>query len=45
MKQKYDFLLVGAGLFNAIFAREAVRKGKRCLVVEKRPFFGGGLIL
>ena len=40
---KYDFLLVGAGLFNAIIAREATKQGKRCLVVEKRNHTGGNL--
>lgn len=43
MKQKYDYLLVGAGLFNAIFAGEASKKGKRCLVIEKRNHLGGNL--
>ncbi|MDR1518412.1 MAG: UDP-galactopyranose mutase [Dysgonamonadaceae bacterium] len=40
---KYDFLLVGAGLFNAVFAREATRHGKKCLVVERRNHIGGNL--
>jgi UDP-galactopyranose mutase len=40
---RYDFLLVGAGLFNAVFAREATRKGKKCLVAEKRNHTGGNL--
>lgn len=40
---EYDYLLVGAGLFNAIFAFEAAKKGKRCLVVEKRSHIGGNL--
>jgi UDP-galactopyranose mutase len=40
---QYDFLLIGAGLFNAVFAREATRKGKKCLVVEKRNHTGGNL--
>jgi len=39
----YDFLLVGSGLFNAIFAREATKQGKKCLVVEKRNHTGGNL--
>jgi len=43
MSVKYDYLLVGAGLFNAIFAKEATRKGKKCLVVDKRPWVGGNL--
>lgn len=39
----YDYLLVGAGLFNAIFAKEASKDNKRCLVIEKRPHIGGNL--
>jgi len=39
----YDFLLVGAGLFNAIFAHEATKNGMKCLVVEKRDHMGGNL--
>lgn len=42
-KYKYDYLLVGAGLFNAIFAREATKSGKKCLVIEKRDHIGGNL--
>jgi UDP-galactopyranose mutase len=42
-KFQYDFLLVGAGLFNVVFVREATRKGKKCLVVEKRNHTGGNL--
>jgi len=42
-KKKYDFLLVGAGLFNAIFAYKAAQDGKRCLVVEKRSHLGGNI--
>ncbi len=37
----YDYLLVGAGLFNAVFAYMATKKGKKCLVVEKRHHIGG----
>lgn len=40
MKQ-YDYLIVGAGLFGAVFAHEATRRGKRCLVVERRDHIGG----
>lgn len=40
MKQ-YDFLIVGAGLFGAVFAERARAAGRRCLVVEKRPHVGG----
>ncbi|PWG78158.1 UDP-galactopyranose mutase [Pararcticibacter amylolyticus] len=42
-KHKYDYLLVGAGLFNAVFAREASKQGKKCLVIEKRGHIGGNL--
>ena len=39
----YDYLIVGAGLFGAVFAYEARRTGRRCLVVDKRPHRGGNL--
>ena len=38
---RYDFLVVGAGLFGATFACLARRRGKRCLVIEKRQHVGG----
>ena len=41
--EKYDYLVVGAGLFGAIFAYEAKRKGKKVLVVEKRPHIAGNI--
>lgn len=37
----YDFLIVGAGLYGSVFAHEATRRGKRCLVIEKRDHIGG----
>lgn len=40
---KYDYIIVGAGLSGAIFAYEAKKKGKKCLVVEKRNHIGGNL--
>lgn len=43
MKHEYDYLLVGAGLFNAVFAQQAKMHGKRCLVIDKRPHLGGNL--
>ncbi len=43
MDAKYDVLIVGAGLFGAVYAREATDKGKKCLVVEKRAHAGGNL--
>lgn len=39
----YDYLIVGSGLFGAIFAHEAAQKGKRCLVIEKRSHTGGNI--
>ncbi|WP_040975773.1 UDP-galactopyranose mutase [Necropsobacter massiliensis] len=38
---KYDYLIVGAGLFGSIFAYEATKRGKKCLVIEKRDHIGG----
>ena len=40
---KYDYLIVGAGLFGAVFAREAARKGKKTLVIDKRPHIAGNV--
>ena len=42
MKQ-YDYLIVGAGLFGAVFAQQAHRAGKRCLVVDKRSHIAGNI--
>ena len=39
----YDYLIVGAGLFGATFAHLATRRGKRCLVIDKRPHTGGNI--
>ena len=40
---KYDYLIVGAGLFGATFAREATDAGKRVLVIDKRDHIGGNI--
>ena len=40
---KYNYLIVGSGLFGSIFAYEASRIGKRCLVIEKRNHIGGNI--
>lgn len=40
---QYDYLIVGAGLFGAVFAREAGKKGRKCLVVEKRNHIAGNI--
>ena len=39
----YDYLIVGAGLFGAVFAHEMTAKGKRCLVIDKRAHIGGNI--
>lgn len=39
----YDYLIVGAGLFGAVFAHEAKKRGKKCLVIDKRPHIGGNI--
>lgn len=41
--KKYDYLIVGAGLFGAVFAHEAMKKGKSCLVIEKRSHIAGNV--
>ena len=41
--KKYDYLIVGAGLFGAVFAFEANKNGKKCLVIEKRNHIGGNI--
>ena len=40
---KYDYLIVGTGLFGSIFAYEANRKGKKCLVIDKRSHMAGNI--
>ena len=39
----YDYLIVGSGLFGAVFANEATKKGKSCLVIDKRPNIAGNI--
>lgn len=39
----YDYLIVGSGLFGSIFAYEANKKGKKCLVIDKRSHVGGNI--
>ncbi len=41
--KRYDYLIVGAGLFGATFAYKATKLGKRCLVIDKRPYPGGNV--
>ena len=40
---KYDYLIVGAGLYGAVFAHEATKQGKKCLVVDKRDHIAGNI--
>ncbi len=40
---KYDYLIVGSGLYGAVCAHELTKRGKTCLVVEKRPHIGGNI--
>lgn len=40
---KYDYLIVGSGLYGATFAYRAKRMGKKCLVIDKRPQLGGNI--
>lgn len=40
---KYDYLIIGAGLFGSVFAHEAKKKGKNVLVVDKRPNIAGNI--
>lgn len=40
---KYDYLIVGAGLFGAVFANEATKAGKKCLVIDKRDHIAGNI--
>jgi UDP-galactopyranose mutase len=43
MRKEYDYLIVGAGLYGSTFAHLARQKGKRCLVIDKRPHLGGNI--
>ncbi len=43
MEKKYDYLIVGSGLFGAIFAYEAKQRGKECLVIERRDHIAGNI--
>ena len=41
MTSKYDYLIVGCGLFGSVFARQATDAGKTCLMIDKRSHIGG----
>ena len=41
-QKKYDYLVVGAGLYGAVFAQQMKQAGKSVLVIDKRPNIAGG---
>ena len=41
--KRYDYLIVGAGLYGAVFARELTQRGKRCLVIDRRNHIAGNI--
>ena len=41
LNKRYDYLIVGAGIFGSVCAHELTKKGKRCLVIDKRDVIGG----
>ncbi len=41
--KKYDFIIVGAGLFGSVFAQQMNQKGRKCLVIDKRPNIAGNV--
>ena len=41
--KKYDYLIVGAGLYGAVMAYELGKKGKSCLVIDKRDHIAGNI--
>lgn len=43
MDYQYDYLIVGSGLYGATFAYMAKQRGKKCLVIDKRPYLGGNV--
>lgn len=43
LERHYDYLVVGSGLYGAVFAHEAIQRGKTCFVIDARPHIGGNL--
>ena len=41
MSREFDYLIVGAGLFGAVFAREMTDAGRKCLVIDRRSHIAG----
>jgi len=42
-EKEYDFLIIGSGLYGSVFAHEATRRGKKCLIIDKRSHTGGNI--
>ncbi|MBS7562853.1 UDP-galactopyranose mutase [Mucilaginibacter sp. Bleaf8] len=42
-EKEYDYLIVGAGLFGSVFAHEAKKRGKKCLIIDRRSHSGGNI--
>jgi len=42
-KKKYDYVIIGAGLFGSVFAHEAKKKNKKCLILDRRNHIGGNV--
>ena len=38
---KYDYVIVGSGLFGSVFANKATEAGKKCIIIEKKDKIGG----
>lgn len=43
MNNKFDYLVIGSGLFGSVFVHQTKQAGKKCLVIEKRPHLGGNV--
>lgn len=41
--EKYDYLIIGSGLYGSVFAHEATKRGKKCIVIDKRNHLGGNI--
>jgi UDP-galactopyranose mutase len=41
--RKYDYIIVGSGLYGSLYAYKVTQQGKKCLVIEKRPHLGGNV--
>ena len=43
MMKRFDYLIVGAGLFGAVFSHEMNKRGKSCLVIDRREHIAGNI--